>query len=230
MMRTFTLLLWLTACVLSSGKLVAGQEATDEHHSAADEDLPVEARKALTSFQSVSREVHSRAEKEIALRRQEAIKDLDALQNRLDREQKTEQAIAIREKIRELRIAHIKARPNPGSLVRYGQTIGQTFHFQVTGKSTGSVWGTDVYTADSSLAVAAVHAGVLKEGQRGVVRVTVVRSPDKFVGSEKNGVRTMDFGAYPISYRVRRPLPSDTNESTSNSDADADVSAPPSPR
>ena len=36
---------------------------------------------------------------------------------------------------------------------------------EVTGSSQGTVWGTDLYTDDSSIPAAAVHAGVLKDGE-----------------------------------------------------------------
>ena len=41
-------------------------------------------------------------------------------------------------------------------------TPGTTYYFRVTGARDGSVWGTDVYTGDSSLALAAVHAGAVE--------------------------------------------------------------------
>ena len=98
---------------------------------------------------------------------------------------------------------------------RYGHMVGQTFYFNVTGVANGSVWGTDVYTSDSNLASSAVHAGVLRVGQRGTVRVTIVKPPERFEGSERNGVMTFDFGPYPGSFKVRRPLATDQNTNES---------------
>ena len=59
--------------------------------------------------------------------------------------------------------------PDPGNLSGYQGSVGKKYSFRVTGGSAGvfrgSIYGTDVYTLDSSLAFAAVHAGVLKAGQ-----------------------------------------------------------------
>ena len=43
----------------------------------------------------------------------------------------------------------------------FGSKIGETFYFRVTANAVGGTgWGTDVYTLNSPLAAAAVHAGV----------------------------------------------------------------------
>ncbi len=74
----------------------------------------------------------------------------------------------------------------------------------------GFVWGTDTYTLDSSLALTAVHAGVLKTGQTGVVRVKILGPQAGFQGSTRNGVTSMPYGFYNGGYefvrgRARRP-------------------------
>jgi hypothetical protein len=83
-------------------------------------------------------------------------------------------------------------------------TPGTTYYFRVTGASDGSVWGTDVYTGDSSLALAAVHAGAVKPGEAAVVRVTVLRPLNHYQGSVRNGVTSHDYGRYGTAYRVDR--------------------------
>jgi hypothetical protein len=83
-------------------------------------------------------------------------------------------------------------------------TPGTTYYFRVTGASDGSVWGTDVYTGDSSLTVAAVHAGAVKLGETAVVRVTVMRPLHHYQGSVRNGVTSNDYGPYGTAYRVDR--------------------------
>jgi hypothetical protein len=64
----------------------------------------------------------------------------------------------------------------------------------------GAVWGTDVYTDDSSICLAAVHAGAI--GADGGL-VTVLRSEGRplYVGSSRNGVASYDFGSYAASIR-----------------------------
>ena len=83
-------------------------------------------------------------------------------------------------------------------------TPGTTYYFRVTGASDGSVWGTDVYTGDSSLTAAAVHAGAVKPGETAVVRVTVMRPLHHYQGSVRNGVTSNDYGQYGTAYRVDR--------------------------
>ena len=83
-------------------------------------------------------------------------------------------------------------------------TPGTTYYFRVTGATDGSVWGTDIYTGDSALAAAAVHAGAVKAGETTLVRVTVMTPPAQYQGSVRNGVASHDFGRYGTAYRVER--------------------------
>jgi len=96
------------------------------------------------------------------------------------------------------------ALPDPGNLSGYRQpaNFGKEYTFRVTGAARGSVWGTEVYTADSTLAAAAVHMGILKVGETGLVTVTIMGPQQKYVGSNRNGVTTADFDRYPASYRI----------------------------
>ena len=46
------------------------------------------------------------------------------------------------------------------TMSNYKTRVGQSFYFTVTGSATGGyVWGTDRYTDDSNVSMAAVHAG-----------------------------------------------------------------------
>ncbi|PIO16157.1 hypothetical protein AB205_0005830, partial [Aquarana catesbeiana] len=62
-----------------------------------------------------------------------------------------------------------------------------------------NVWGTDVYTDDSSICKAAIHAGIL--GNTGGL-VTVEKSPGQqsYTGSTRNGVTTNNYGAWSGSF------------------------------
>jgi len=99
---------------------------------------------------------------------------------------------------------NVAVAPDPGNLKAQENQVGKTFKFKVTGAVNGSVWGTDVYTTDSTLATVAVHAGVLKAGQTGVVKVKIVTPPPQFQGSTKNGVTTGPWNAYPGAYQVSK--------------------------
>jgi hypothetical protein len=92
--------------------------------------------------------------------------------------------------------------PDPGTLTNQRGEAGKSFFFEVTGANTGSVWGTDVYTDDSALATAAVHAGVLTVGQKGVVKVTILPGQDSYTSSTRNGVTSGSWGNWHGSYRV----------------------------
>jgi LCCL domain len=96
----------------------------------------------------------------------------------------------------------VEAEPDPGTLNAYHGKTGQTFYFEVTGSTTGTIWGTGVYTEDSALAVAAVHAGVLRDGKKGFVKVTILKGLVTYPGSTKNGVTSQAWGNWTASYRV----------------------------
>ena len=78
-----------------------------------------------------------------------------------------------------------------------------TFTAEVVG-SDGTVWGTDVYTDDSSIAAAAVHAGLVKVGERGLVKVTLLPGQEKYAGSERNGLTSGSYDTWGGSFRVER--------------------------
>jgi hypothetical protein len=85
---------------------------------------------------------------------------------------------------------------DPGSLSGFSGQFGTKLAFRVTGAD-GGVYGTDQYTLDSSLAAAAVHAGVLRMGQTGVVKVEILQSPPSYAGTTRHGVTTSSWDSYP---------------------------------
>lgn len=96
-----------------------------------------------------------------------------------------------------------KAEPAPAHLYDKADQIGKTFTYKITGNAgAGTLWGTDTYTLDSALAAAVVHAGVVKDGKTGVVRLRIVASPPSFVGSTRNGVTSHNYGEYPAAYKI----------------------------
>lgn len=95
--------------------------------------------------------------------------------------------------------------PNPGNLAGFRDKTYQSFFFQVTGAATGTIWGSaGTYTDDSELATAAVHAGVLKAGESGVVRVTVLPGYDHYDGAASNGIVSNSYAEWQGSFRVGR--------------------------
>jgi hypothetical protein len=67
----------------------------------------------------------------------------------------------------------------------------------------GTVWGSDVYTDDSALCRAAVHAGVIPV-TGGPISVHTVRGRQSYAGSVRNGVRTEPFGAWQGAFAFER--------------------------
>ncbi|MGH6770430.1 MAG: LCCL domain-containing protein [Xanthobacteraceae bacterium] len=90
----------------------------------------------------------------------------------------------------------------PPTMLDLCDTVGATYYFRVRGEAEGSLWGTDVYTGDSALSVAAVHAGLVKPGVSAVVKVKVVPPPTRYQGCVRNGVASHDFGRFGSAYRL----------------------------
>lgn len=67
------------------------------------------------------------------------------------------------------------------------------------------VYGTDVYTGDTPVCAAAMHAGVMSP-RGGEVTVVVEPGRPAYRGSKRNGVSSRDMGAYRASYRFQGPL------------------------
>jgi hypothetical protein len=188
------------------------------------EDLPEDARKVIEKAAREIEEVNEQVRKQVALVRKKADKKVeeltaegrDKVRARLEKvvaalkplqvayakDGLLDEALAIRDQIRQLRTDTGDAQPDPGNLVAFQTQIGQSFSFSVTGQTGGPLWGTDVYTTDSALACAAVHAGKVRPGERKVVRVTIVTPPPGFQGSTRNGVTSSAYGPYPGAYRV----------------------------
>ncbi len=67
----------------------------------------------------------------------------------------------------------------------------------------GGVWGTGVYTTDSRVCRAAVHAGVIPPAG-GVVNVVPVPGLPAYFGSAQNGVTSANYGPWSASFSFRR--------------------------
>src|SRR5262245_42143928 len=151
-------------------------------------DLPPDAEKMLKKYQEETDAIKAKAEKDLKAKREKIIKDLQAMESDLIKAGKLKEAAAIAVRVRGL-LGLVKPQPDPGTLSGFRGKVGETYHFQVTGNSAGgSVWGSGIYTDDSSLAMACVHAGILKNGETGVVKVTIIAGQNAYTGSTANGV------------------------------------------
>ena len=70
-------------------------------------------------------------------------------------------------------------------------------------RTSGSVWGSGPYTADSDICTAATHAGAIGVAG-GTVKVLRIGGLESYTGSVANGVRSSDWGAYGSSIVVNR--------------------------
>ncbi len=107
-----------------------------------------------------------------------------------------------RKEIRALLDQGMLASDAPQRIMDLCDTIGNTYYFRVTGGLEGMVWGSDVYTGDSALAPAAIHAGLVKEGDAAVIKVTVLTPPAQFQGSLRNGITSHDFGRFGTAFKL----------------------------
>jgi len=84
--------------------------------------------------------------------------------------------------------------------------VGQTFTLGCSpGGTTYSVWGSDVYTADSSVCTAAVHSGLVTFEQGGTVTIEIRPGRSIYGASERNGVTTGSYGPWDSSFVFKTP-------------------------
>ena len=164
--------------------------------------LPDDARQLVERFKTDSAAIEKSAVQKVLRVRRDIIAELNPLLTRYTKEGELDAALAIRGHIRALKEPMVNALPDPGALYNYTSKSGGVFYFRITGRRGGTIWGTDTYTLDSLLAVAAVHAGVVKEEQTKVVKVTILPGQSIYQGSTRNGITSLSYASYPGSYKV----------------------------
>lgn len=90
-------------------------------------------------------------------------------------------------------------------------------------KNGGSVWGTDIYTDDSAVCPAAIHAGAIPEAG-GKVLVTFTPGGVLYVGTPRNGITTSDWGKWGRSFYTQAI--DDTGKATSKAPPALDAAKP----
>ena len=80
---------------------------------------------------------------------------------------------------------------------RNGERFTFTFPY---GGNLGSVWGTGLYTDDSSIATAAVHAGLISPEDGGTVTIEIRPGARSYQGTQRHGVNTAAYGAWQGSF------------------------------
>ncbi|HUH17141.1 MAG TPA: LCCL domain-containing protein [Methylomirabilota bacterium] len=82
-------------------------------------------------------------------------------------------------------------RGEPGQQITYDCPPGGAPH---------TVWGSEVYTDDSSVCTAGVHAGLITLEEGGSVTIEIRPGQDSYEASERNGIETYAYGAWGGSY------------------------------
>ncbi len=68
------------------------------------------------------------------------------------------------------------------------------------GPTGGRLWGTDTYTDDSSICLAAAHAGLITAAAGGTVTIEIRPGQPSYTGSTRNGVTSNGYGAWGGSF------------------------------
>jgi hypothetical protein len=81
--------------------------------------------------------------------------------------------------------------------------VGKTMTFLCpAGGAAGSLYGTDIYTTDSSVCTAGVHAGVINLAAGGAVTIIIQPGLASYTSTARNGVTSTSWGAYGGSFTV----------------------------
>ena len=82
-----------------------------------------------------------------------------------------------------------------------GQTATSVFVCPAAGRK-DQVWGPDVYTDNSSVCSAALHAGAIVYENGGIVTIQPLPGQASYTGSTRNGITSATLGAYPGSFKI----------------------------
>jgi hypothetical protein len=202
--------------LLASVAPVAADEVTQP------QDLP-EVQAIVREYEIQAAEIARKADAELQIARDKSMEKLRALRDTYTRAAKLDEAIVVRDMLRGMEVtwkapsttlskAVVAAgvgvglseiQDDPGSFTNTTAKAGDVMYFKVTGADVGSLYGSDVYTSDSRLAKAAVHAGVLRFGETGVVKVTILPGRSTYEGSTRNDLTSSSWTiGWDKSYRV----------------------------
>lgn len=183
-------------------------------------DPPPAALKLIEEFKLKEKIAKAKLEGEIAALRAKAVKEtqenkktlvaqLQKLKASLEAEDKHNEARAVTARIRSITSPVPRAVDAPANMTAYisnPANLDKPFIFRVTGRlDGGTVWGVGPYTSDSDLYKAAVHSGVVANGEAGLIKVTLISTAGiDFAGSTQNGVTSSSYTSWPNGYRIER--------------------------
>jgi hypothetical protein len=173
--------------------------------AAPNADLPAAAREVVKQYEDEAAEIQKKADAEVDQRREKLTAELKNLQDLFCKDAKLDEAVAVRDLIRATRDGVSDALPDPGYINNGPGDIGKVLYYDVTGVDNGqSIWGSDIYTTGSHLGMAAVHCGLLKAGERGVVKVSILPAQQSYAASTRHGVTSFVYGPWGVSFKVER--------------------------
>jgi hypothetical protein len=167
-------------------------------------DLPAAAREVYKEHEDAVAEIEKKVEAEFKKKQERILAELKKMQDLFCKDAKLDEAVAVRDLIRSIREG-VAAAGDPGYINNGADDIGKVFYYEVTGVTTGqSIWGSDIYTTGSHLGMAAVHCGLLKPDQVGVVKVTILPGQASYEATTRNGVTSSPYGTWGVSFKVER--------------------------
>ena len=90
---------------------------------------------------------------------------------------------------------------SPDSLA-VSENVGQSYSYLCPPHAgpLGTIWGTDVYTSDSPICVAAQHRGLISPANGGPVTILILGPQPVYAGASRNGVTSDDYGSWDRSF------------------------------
>ncbi len=99
------------------------------------------------------------------------------------------------------------------NLVTYRGQNGLVVNATVTGDNvSGGIYGSDIYTDDSYLPKAVVHAGWLTNGETGTVAVLILPDNGSYASTTRNGITSSSYGTWLGSFSPVGLVPTFTNQ------------------
>ena len=87
----------------------------------------------------------------------------------------------------------------------HGYELGEgQYTYSVTGATGGNIFGSNPYTSESTIAKAAVHAGIVAVGESAIIRLTRENGEFAFPGTTRNGVTSGNLDTWRYMYLLEK--------------------------
>jgi hypothetical protein len=93
--------------------------------------------------------------------------------------------------------------PWSATAVEHRTEVGEDFTYDCPPDGEpDSIWGTDIYTDDSSICTAAVHVGAITVEDGGEVKIEIRPGEDSYEATERNGIESFAYGQWGGSFVI----------------------------